>query len=122
MSNPARVLAITAIVGLALTGQTLAHAHLLSAAPPVNGTVATSPTELDLKFSEDLNLKFSGARLTGPGKAPVQTVEAKLMGGDTTLMVPLSGTLAPGAYTVDWHALSADGHKAVGSYTFTVDR
>jgi methionine-rich copper-binding protein CopC len=122
MSNPARVLAIAAIVGLALTGQTLAHAHLLSAAPPVNGAVATSPTELDLKFSEDLYLKFSGVRLTGPGKAPVQAGEATRMGGDATLMVPLSGMLAPGVYTVDWHALSADGHKAVGSYTFTVNR
>jgi methionine-rich copper-binding protein CopC len=35
-------------------------------------------------------------------------------------MVPLSETLAPGAYTVEWHALSADGHKTNGAFTFTV--
>jgi len=35
-------------------------------------------------------------------------------------MVPVTGTLADGSYTVDWHALSGDGHKTHGSYTFTV--
>jgi copper resistance protein C len=122
MPNPTRVLPIAAIVGLALTGQALAHAHLLSSAPPANGTVATSPTELDLKFSEDLNLKFSGAGLTGPGNVVVPTGQPTLIGGDTTLMVPISGTLAPGDYAVAWHALSADGHKTNGSYRFTVNR
>jgi copper resistance protein C len=41
-------------------------------------------------------------------------------GGDTTLVVPVTATLAAGTYTVDWHALATDGHKTNGSYTFTV--
>ncbi|AYG61221.1 hypothetical protein CCGE525_00435 [Rhizobium jaguaris] len=42
------------------------------------------------------------------------------MQNDTVLMVPISGTIGAGTYTVEWHALSADGHKTTGSYTFTV--
>ena len=42
------------------------------------------------------------------------------MDNNTTLMVPVSGTLAPGIYTVEWHALSGDGHKTHGSYKFTI--
>jgi len=105
---------------VALDGQAFAHAHLKSATPAVDGTVATAPTELDLNFSEDLNLKFSGVKVTGPDKSAVATGNAMLMNNNTTLMVPLTGTLKAGAYKVDWHALSADGHKTHGSYKFTV--
>ena len=120
MSNPTRMFGIAAILGLALSGHALAHAELQSATPAAGGTVATPPSELDLKFSEDLNLKFSGVKLAGPDKKAVQTGQATLTDKNTALVVPISGTLTAGAYTVTWHALSADGHKTHGSYTFTV--
>ena len=120
MSNITRTLAIATVVALGVTAQASAHAELKSATPPADGTVAAAPTELDLKFSEDLNLKFSGVTVTGPDKKAVQTGDATLMDGNTTLMVPLTGTLAAGVYTVAWHALSADGHKTHGTYKFTV--
>jgi copper resistance protein C len=112
------ILALAGSIGLA--GQTFAHALLKSATPSANGTVSAAPTELDLKFSEDLNLKFSGVKVTGPKQEAVQTGEGMLMDNNTTLMVPVSGTLAPGIYTVEWHALSGDGHKTHGSYKFTI--
>ncbi|MDQ0475086.1 copper homeostasis periplasmic binding protein CopC [Labrys wisconsinensis] len=113
--------ASAAILGLGLTGQALAHAHLTSAVPAENGTVATVPTELDLKFSEELNLKFTGVKVTGPDKKAVATGAASLASGDETgLVVPISATLAPGKYIVAWHALSKDGHKTHGTYSFTV--
>jgi methionine-rich copper-binding protein CopC len=87
----------------------------------VNGTVTASPSELDLKFSEGVNLAFTGVEVKGPGKKAVATGKAALRAGDdTTLVVPLSGTLAAGTYTVAWHALSTDGHKTQGSYRFTI--
>jgi methionine-rich copper-binding protein CopC len=122
MSKLLVMLGFAAIGGVAATGQAFSHAHLKSAAPAPGSTVAAAPTELDLTFMEGVNLKFTGVKVTGPAKALVQTGEAKLMGGDTTLMVPLSGPLAPGDYAVAWHALSADSHKTNGSYTFTVNR
>ena len=116
-----RILALATIGVVALTGQATAHAHLKSATPPMNGSVVAAPSELDLTFSEGLNLKFSGVKVTGPGKRAVATGPATLgAGGDTTLVVPVTGDLASGTYTVDWHALSSDGHKTSGSYTFTI--
>jgi methionine-rich copper-binding protein CopC len=115
------VIVATLAFGLGLTGQASAHAHLTSATPAVGGTVATAPTELDLKFSEGLNLKFTGVKVTGPAKAPVATGDAALgAGDDTTLVVPISDALAAGSYSVAWHALSTDGHKTSGTYKFTV--
>ncbi len=120
MSKTIQTIGIATLAVFALAGQALAHAHLKSATPAVDGTVAAAPTELDLNFSEDLNLKFSGVKVTGPDKAAVKIGDGMLMNKNTTLMIPLSGTLGAGVYTVDWHALSADGHKTHGSYKFTV--
>jgi methionine-rich copper-binding protein CopC len=121
MSQFTRTTAITAIISVGLAGHALAHAHLKSAVPPADDAVSKSPTELDLKFSEGLDLKFSGVTVSGSDKAPVATGDAKLgTGDDTRLIVPVSVNLEPGVYTVDWHVLSNDGHKTKGSYTFTV--
>lgn len=113
-------LALTLLALVGLTGTAWAHAHLKSAVPAVGSTVATAPAELHLKFTEEVSLAFSGIELTGPG-GPVVLGKAKLKPDDaTTLIVPLTGELAPGRYQVEWHAFSDDGHKSHGSYSFTV--
>ncbi len=112
-----------AIAGMALTGFTgeaFAHAHLTSAVPPVNATVTTAPTELDLHFTEAVNLRFTGVTVTAPDKSTVAIGDARLANGDTTLIVPIGGKLGAGKYTINWHALSTDGHKTQGTYTVTV--
>ena len=40
--------------------------------------------------------------------------------GKATLIVPVSTKLDKGQYEVYWTALSVDGHKTQGKYTFTV--
>lgn len=114
------LLLVAATASLALAGQAFAHAHLKTSVPAADSSVKQAPSELDLSFSEGLNLKFTGVTVTGPDKKAVKTGTAMLMGGDTTLMVPVTDKLAPGKYTVQWHALSTDGHKTNGSYSFTV--
>ncbi|AYG63319.1 copper homeostasis periplasmic binding protein CopC [Rhizobium jaguaris] len=111
---------IAATASLAFAGHAFAHAQLKSAVPAADSTVKQAPSELDLTFSEGLNFKFSGVKVTGPGKAAVKTGEGMLMNGDSTLMVPITDKLTAGKYTVEWHALSADGHKTNGTYSFTV--
>jgi copper resistance protein C len=117
-----RTLAKLALAALAVAGlstQALAHAHLKSSVPADKSTV-TAPQELDLTFSEELNLKFTGVKVSGPNKSVIKTGDAMLMDGKVGLMVPITETLGPGAYTVEWHALSADGHKTTGTFAFTV--
>ena len=104
-----------------MSGRALAHAHLTAATPAVSGTVTASPAELDLKFSEAINLGFSGVKIAGPDNAAIAMGIISLAKDDeSTLIVPVSAPLAAGAYTVDWHVLSRDGHKTHGSYRFTV--
>jgi methionine-rich copper-binding protein CopC len=116
-----RTLGLTILMVNCLAGEAFAHAQLVTAAPAEKSTVATSPTELDLKFSESVNLKFTRVKVKGPDEKDVRTGAATLgEGDDSKLIVPLPGALAAGPYTVEWSALSTDGHKSHGSYTFTV--
>jgi methionine-rich copper-binding protein CopC len=119
MSRLTRILTVTALVSIALAGQAFAHAHLKNSAPADKAAVA-SPSELDLTFTEELTLKFSGITITGPDKTEIKLGDAMLEDGGKVLMVPVSDKLAPGSYTVDWHVLSTDGHKTNGTFSFTV--
>jgi methionine-rich copper-binding protein CopC len=115
-----RLLPASAIVSLGLCGQALAHAHLTTSVPADKATVASAPTEIDLRFSEELELKFSGITIVGPDKAAVNVGNARLADEGKTLVVPVTGKLDAGRYTVEWHVLSEDGHKTRGTYDFIV--
>jgi copper resistance protein C len=108
------------VASLGLSGQAFAHAHLASATPADKATVATAPKEIDLTFTEGLELKFSGVDVVGPAKEKIKTGEAVLSKDGKALTIPVADTLKPGTYTVDWHALSVDGHKSNGSTSFTI--
>lgn len=98
-----------------------AHAELVKATPTANSTVSASPVEIALTFSEAVDLKFSGAKLTDSMKMDIATGPASLAkGDDTTLVIPVTKPLAAGEYVVAWHNLSRDGHKSKGSFNFTV--
>jgi methionine-rich copper-binding protein CopC len=114
------LLLATATMTIALAGQALAHAHLKTSTPAADSTVKQVPSVLDLSFTESLNLKFSGATVTGKDGKTSKTGGAALRDGDKTLTVPVVDMLAPGKYTVKWHVLSTDGHKTNGSYSFTI--
>lgn len=117
----ARRIAVATALMAGLVGQAWAHAHLRESVPAADASVQTSPTELDLRFSEGLELAFTGLTLTAAGDKPIPTGPARLDPSDAALLVvPVVGALAAGAYTVDWHALSADGHKTQGRYVFSV--
>jgi copper resistance protein C len=104
---------------LLLATPAFAHAHLELSDPADKATVA-APASLSLTFTEGLELAFSGIEVTGPS-GPVMLGAASLSGADhTVLTVVLPTVLAAGTYTVKWHALSTDGHKTTGSYSFVV--
>ncbi|HEX4768805.1 MAG TPA: copper homeostasis periplasmic binding protein CopC [Lichenihabitans sp.] len=106
---------------VALATPALAHAHLLRAVPAAGSTVKASPTELRLKFSEGLELAFSGVTVTGSDHAAIKIGAPSLDPADpAVLVVPLPGDLKPGRYAVDWHATATDTHKTKGRYDFTL--
>jgi methionine-rich copper-binding protein CopC len=111
--------AALAFVGSLLwCGSAFAHAHL-AAAVPADGTTVAAPAALSLNFTEGLELKLSGATLTGPDGA-VATTPSLSPTDDKVMRLAVPGALRAGVYTVEWHAFSTDGHTTRGSYHFTV--
>lgn len=114
-----RFLALSLLAVLS-AGAAFAHATLTKAVPADGATVA-SPATLTLTFSEPVSPDFSGATVTGPDGAAIATGSADFDAATGSEMrLPINAMLAPGSYTVNWHALSDDGHKVKGSYSFTV--
>jgi copper resistance protein C len=103
-------------VGFATTVQ--AHAMLDHASPPVGGTVGSSPGQVTLYFTQQLEPKFSGAEVRNVSGARVD--RGKSVSGN--VMRIGVGALPAGAYTVTWHVLSVDTHTTQGSFNFHVGR
>jgi methionine-rich copper-binding protein CopC len=104
------------LVGSATAVQ--AHAMLDHASPPVGGTVGSSPGQVTLYFTQQLEPKFSGAEVRNAAGARVD--HGKSVSGN--VMRLSVGSLPPGSYSVTWHVLSVDTHTTQGSFSFHVGR
>lgn len=105
---------------LATTGNAFAHAYLDRASPRVGNTVAQSPKEVMLWFTEKIEPAFSTIEVRNERGATVTSGKATVVNG-TQLRVPVKA-LPPGMYKVIWHVLSADTHRTDGNFTFQVQR
>lgn len=99
----------------------MAHPAPKTATPKPNAVLTTSPTEIRIGFSESLVAAFSGLEVDDANGKAVATGEASLNPqDDKELIVPIRAKLAPGSYTVKWHAVGSDTHHVTGHYTFQV--
>ncbi|MBE7217572.1 MAG: copper homeostasis periplasmic binding protein CopC [Caulobacteraceae bacterium] len=110
--------ALAAAILLA-AGTASAHARLVASSPAANAAVAP-PRAVSLTFSERLTPAFSAFDLTS-GDGRRLGLKAALGPDGKTMVGAPQGPLRPGAYTVDWHAVSSgDGHRTEGRFRFTV--
>lgn len=113
--------ALVLVGGILAAPAVFAHAHLKHQYPAANANVDAAPQALTLNFSEGIEPKFSGVKITGAKQQDVKTGPVKRNEKDKTqLIVPIEQALTPGEYTVDWHVVSVDGHKTTGNYHFSV--
>ncbi len=111
-------IATLAFVGM--TGVALAHANLLSSNPAGGSTMQTPPTQIVLNYSEEPDPQLSQVDLLNSSGATVATGTPTLQ-GKTTLVVPITGDMPDGVYTVSWSAVSVDdGHTTTDSFSFGV--
>jgi methionine-rich copper-binding protein CopC len=98
-----------------------AHAKLVRSSPPKDGMVASSPSEIRLKFNEAVAAKLSRVDITDAAANKVAVGPAAADGQDKTeLIVPVSDVLPAGKYRVRWHVVSADMHKIEGEFSFEI--
>jgi len=97
----------------------LAHAELQSSSPSAGSVLDSSPSQIVLTFSENVDTVDDSIRLvTGDGTDIPLDGAGHSLGSDTlTVSVP---TLADGTYVVAWKAISSDSHPVSGAFSFSV--
>ena len=114
---------------LALAAATLmslgagAHAVLKAAGPAPGSVVTASPKAIRIQFNEAVELAFTGIELKNAA-GEMQTVGSATLNpkDKAQLIVPVNSELAPGKYTVNWHAVGDDTHKTEGSFNFELKK
>ncbi len=97
-----------------------AHAKLRSSTPAANAQLDESPSEIRLSFTEAIEAGLLSITVRDQAGSGSRNIRGHAVPGDArTCAAPLD-RLQPGAYTVEWRAVSADGHAMTGSYTFTI--
>jgi copper resistance protein C len=118
-----RMIVMAAVLAGAVTLEApgvLAHAFLDHANPAVGSTVPTAPDAVTMWFTQQLEPAFTTATVTDASGNTVDAGPAQVDSKDPTVMRVVLKKLAPGTYTVSWHALSVDTHTTTGHFTFTV--
>jgi methionine-rich copper-binding protein CopC len=97
-----------------------AHAELQSSEPPAGGTLATTPAQLTLRFSQNLIATQSWVAIRDSLGGDTQ-LNVTVDPNDRKVMRATTPQLQPGVYTIRWQSLSAeDDDFATGSYELTV--
>jgi copper resistance protein C len=117
-----RVAAMAASVVLTMAGASTAwaHAELKQASPAVDGTVAASPTEITLNFSERLEPAFTAVIVRDAVGKRVDKADGHIDKADRTVVRASLQPLSPGVYIVEWRALATDTHRTEGAFIFRV--
>lgn len=95
----------------------MAHSEMTSSQPRSGETLSVSPSEAVLQFNEGARvtairlLTSDARRIELPGDIVMTAV------GEARVRLP---DLAPGAYEIEWRAISADGHPIRGTIPFVV--
>jgi methionine-rich copper-binding protein CopC len=99
-----------------------AHAFLEGAEPGVGSTVQTSPNEVRVLFTENIEPAFSTIRVFDASGKEVDKRDVYLDGSNHALLNVSLPLLQPGVYRVVWHVVSVDTHVTNGHFTFRVVR
>ena len=97
-----------------------AHAFLDHASPAVGSSVPTSPPNVTLWFTQDLEQAFSDVTVTNKAGQRVDLGNTRIPpGSPAELQIGLK-PLPPGTYLVSWHVVSVDTHPTEGTFTFEI--
>lgn len=110
---------LAALCGLAIAGQALAHASLMSSDPADGAVLDVVPTEIVLRFTEPVDPVDDAIRLLDGTGARVTVAAVDQSLGADTMRVELP-ELADGTYAIGWSAVSADSHPIGGAYVFSI--
>jgi methionine-rich copper-binding protein CopC len=113
-------LTICCLLAIAPAPPVRAHARLDRADPKVGSTVSDSPTQVEIWFTDDLDMSGTTIEVLDASGTRVDKKDAHVDPKDNSAAAVSIPHLAAGKYKVVWHALCPQGHKTKGEFTFEV--
>ena len=101
----------------ACTSPAFAHAMLEHGNPGAGTTLTIPPRMVALDYIE--NIRAADSRIAVTDSRGQDATAGPPSADGATMQIALR-PLGPGRYRVSWQAVSVDGHRTSGHYTFTV--
>ena len=101
--------------------RTWAHAFPDHSEPRVGSTVKISPASVKIWFDGSLEPAFSSIRVMNANHQAVDKEDGRVDEKDNTALEVSLPVLSSGTYHVSWIAISLDGHRTEGDFSFTVE-
>jgi len=98
------------------------HAFLKDANPGVGSTIQTSPREVRVRFTENIEPAVSSIQVFDASGKEVDKHDLHLDRFDHALLHISLPQLRAGTYKVVWRVVSVDTHVTNGNFTFRVVR
>ena len=116
-----RIVSLFLIV-VAGTARVEAHAFLKNAEPGVGSTVQTSPNEVRIRFTENIEPAFSSIQVFDASGKEVDKRNVHVDRADRAMLQVSLPSLGAGSYKVVWRVVSVDTHVTNGNFTFRISR
>lgn len=98
-----------------------AHAFPDHSEPRVGSAVKLSPGVVRIWFDSELESVFSSIRVMNENHQMVDKGDGRVDERNRTLLEVSLSVLPPGRYHVVWVAVSVDGHRTEGDFSFMVE-
>jgi copper resistance protein C len=98
------------------------HAFLKDADPGVGSTIQRSPSEVRIRFTENIEPAVSSIQVFDASGKEVDKRDLHLDRSDHALLHVSLPKLGVGIYKVVWRVVSVDTHVTNGNFTFRVVR
>ena len=110
------------LILVAASARLEAHAFLKDANPEVGSTMQTSPSEVRIRFTENIEPAVSSIQVFDASGKEVDKRDVHLDRSDGALLHVSLPRLNAGVYKVVWRVVSVDTHVTNGNFTFRVAR
>jgi copper resistance protein C len=117
-----RIILTLVLIVLAGSARLEAHAFLKRAEPAVGSTAQTSPSEVRIWFTENIEPAFSTIQVFDASGKEVDKRDVHLDRSNHALLHVSLPPLGAGTYKVVWRVVSVDTHVTNGNFTFRVVR
>jgi copper resistance protein C len=113
---------ILLLIFVASSARIEAHAFLDRADPAVGSSVQMSPSEVRIRFTENIEPAVSSVQVFDASGKEVDKRDLHLDGSDHALLHISLPPLGVGTYKVTWRVVSVDTHVTNGNFTFQIVR